>query len=169
MRKGAKGLARLAVDRHDEGRRPVDPDVGQAGGGGVAEPQAHPRAGARLEPKRRGGAVGEHEAAAPAGRSRDRRVGEVVLDPALVVKAPVRQEDDDILVHVNVVGFVDHDRTEETAALLGGVGRAGVGEIEVETGIGRNEAEFGARARREPRPGEAAVARDRIGRAQAGK
>ena len=109
-------------------------DVRQPRGRGVAEPQPDPRAGPRLELRaarpRRWRRRGRPSARAP----REGRIGEIVPDPPLLVDAPVRQHDRDVLVDVDLLGLLDDDRTEEAASLLAGVGRAGMGQIEIEAG-----------------------------------
>ena len=105
----------------------------------------------------------------PAGAAGERRIGKVALDLTLFVEAPVRQDDDKILVHIQLVGFLDHDRSKQAAALLPGVGRARVGQIEVESQIGRGEADVDARAWGKSRPSQPSIPRDGVGGAQAGE
>src|SRR5208337_5084121 len=115
-------LARLPVDRDDNRLRPGDPYVGQSRGRRVAEPKPDARARTRLEAERRGGAVGEHEAALsprPAGK---RWIGEIVLDLAALVEAPVRKHHRDVLIGIDLLALLDNYRPEQTSALLAGVG-----------------------------------------------
>ena len=104
----------------------------------------------------------------PAPRAKAGSAKSSLIWPALV-DAPVRQHDRDVLIDVEPFGLLDDDRAEQAAALLAGVGRSAMGQIEIEAGIGRREADVGACARREPRPGQAAVAGAGVGRPQAGK
>ena len=162
-------LARLAVDSDDEGLCALDRDGGQARGRGAAEtkPHSRPRPGAELQ--RRGRPVREHEAAPAPAASADGGIGEIVLDLAVGVDLPIRQHDRRVQIDVGLHRFLDDDRPEQPASLLGGVGQARVRQVEIEAGVRRNEADVGAGAGLEALLGETANARARIRRAQAGK
>ncbi len=162
-------LARLAVDGDDDGFRALDGDGRQTRGRGVAETQPHPRAGPGAELQRRGRAIGENEAAPAPASSRDRRIGEVVLDLAVRVDVPVGQDDRGVEIDIRLDRLLDDDRPEQPASLLAGVGQARMGQIQIEAGVGRNEADFGARAGFQPLLGKAADARAGVRRAQARK
>ena len=162
-------LARLAVDGDDDGFRALDGDGRQTRGCGVAETQAHARAGPGAELQRRGCAIGENEAAFASASARDRRIGEVVLDLAVRVDVPVEQDDRRVEIDIGLDSLLDDDRPEQPAPLLAGVGQARMGEIQIEAGIRRNEADLGARAGFQRLLGEAADARARVSRAQARK
>ena len=170
LRSGSNGSLGCPSTATMNGLRAVDADVGQSRGRRVAEPKADARAGPRLEARaarrrrwrRRGRPCGPRPRAS-AGSAKS----------SLIWPRSSRLQSDkhdrDVLIDVGLFGLLDDDRPEQAAALLAGVGRPAVGQIEVEARIGRGEADVGACAGREPRPGQAAVAGAGVGRPQPGK
>src|SRR5208337_762832 len=151
-----RGMSNMSSKRAPGGRR-------------VAESEPHPCARAGLQFERRCGAVGEDEAASAADAAGEDRVVEIVPDLAPLIEAPVRQHDRDVLIDVDLLGFVDDDRTEQATALLAGVGRSAVGQVQVEAGVGWGEDYVRAPLGRKPRPGQPAVAGAGVGRPETRK
>ena len=166
---GSNGSLGWPSTRDDEGFRALDRDGRQPRGRRAAKTQPHPRAGPGVEFQRRGRAVGEHEAALAPASSADGGIGEIVLDLAARVDVPVGQHDRRVQVDVRRLRLVDDDRPEKPASLLRGVGQAGMRQVEIEAGIGGDEADFGARAGLERFLREAADAGGRVRRPQARK
>ena len=126
--------------------------------------EPHPRPWPGAEFQRRGSAVGEHEAAPAPASSTDGGVGEVVADLPVGVDVPIRQHDRGIQIDVRLDRLLDDDRPEEPASLLRGVVQARMRKVEIEAGVGRNEADFGAGAGLEALLRKAADASARVRR-----
>ena len=151
-------LARLAVDGDDEDFRALIATVAR-------------RAVAALPRRRRtrapGRALSFNGAAAPLAKTTPplrplpRPMAGSAKSSLIWPLASTFQSDSDhrrVEIDVRRLRLVDDDRPEQPASLLAGVGRAGVGQIQIEAGIWGNEADFGARAGFEPILGEAADA-----------
>ena len=105
---------------------------------------------------------------APAVTS-DRGWPGVVPQAAGCVEPPIGENDDRLEIDGGRRGLLDDDRAEQTRCELARGRRADVGQIEVEAGVGRREANLGFAAGFDRRLGKAADSGERVDDSQAGK
>ena len=132
---GFERLARLAVDGHDADLRAAHCDRRQARCRGAAKTQPDASARSGFELQRRGRAIGENDIASAPASPAEGRVSKIVLDLAARVDVPLGQHHCCVEVGIRRLRLVHDNRAEQAPPLLGGVGRAGVGQIEIEAGI----------------------------------
>jgi hypothetical protein len=162
---GFEWLARLAVDGHDVDLCAAYRDGSETRGRGAAETQPDTGARSSLQLQRRGPVIRESDAAVSPASPADRRMGEIVLDPAARVDVPVGQQHRRVEVDNRRLLLLDDDRAEQATPLLGGVGRAGAGQVKIKAGIGWDQADLRARVRFEAFLREASYSSDRVHRA----
>ena len=160
MRSGANGALGWPSTATISGVAPATAIVIDPRRRSVGEAQTNARA-------RRGGEAAAARRDAPAATS-VRRPG-VVAQAARLVEPPVGENDDRLEIDVGRRGLLDDDRAEQARSELARGRRAGVGQVEVEAGVGRREADLGFAAGRNRRLGEAGDPGERVGDPEAGK
>ena len=152
--------ARLAVDGDDQRRCAGDGDRHRPRRRGVGEAQTNARARRSGEPLRRGRRAGGDEGPGRPG---------IVSQAARFVEPPIAENDDRLEIDGGRRGLFDDDRAEQTRGELARGRRAGVGQVEVEAGVRRREANLGLAAGFDRRLGEAGDAGEGVGDSQARK
>jgi hypothetical protein len=117
------------------------------------------------------------EALARRRRTRGRRAGGdegpgrpgIVPQAARFVESPNAENDDRLEIDGRRRGLFDDDRAEQTRGELARGRRAGVGQVEVEAGVRRREANLGLAAGFDRRLGEAGDAGEGVGDSQSRK
>ena len=151
LRSGSNGSLGWPSTATISGLTPGDADRHDARGRRVGEPEADARAGRGGQRQRRRRGIGGHEGAEPPGGARDARVGKVVLISPL---SSSRQSARTTIASTSAAGGFASSTTigpKRPAADLPRGRAAGVGQIEVEAGVGRREADVELAAGRDRR------------------